>query len=129
MKNLALILLLFVGVACSQQYLSPSETAKVVVESFFNKDNQKLSEFTTAESYESFMAIQDIMTANTSGKFNFKVLQEKVDGDIAWVQFSTSYEEKPETFKLIKENRRWKVAEKGLGTLSNFFYFILILSH
>ena len=114
MKNLALILLLFVGVACSQQYLSPSETAKVVVESFFNKDNQKLSEYTTAESYESFMAIQDIMTANTSGKFNFKVLQEKVDGDIAWVQFTTSYEEKPETFKLIKENRRWKVAEKGL---------------
>ena len=58
------------------------------------------------------MAIQEIMTANTSGKSNFKILQEKVDGEIAWVQFSTSYEEKPETFKLIKENRQWKVAEK-----------------
>ncbi|MCB0424460.1 MAG: DUF4878 domain-containing protein [Mangrovimonas sp.] len=114
MKNIALILLFIVGAACSQQNLSPTETAKVVVESFYNKDNQKLSEYTTAESYESFMAIQDIMTANTSGKSNFKVLQEKVDGDIAWIQFSTSYEEKPETFKLIKENGRWKVAEKGL---------------
>ncbi|MCB0747513.1 MAG: DUF4878 domain-containing protein [Ignavibacteriae bacterium] len=114
MKNIALILLFIVGAACSQQNLSPTETAKVVVESFYNKDNQKLSEYTTAESYESFMAIQDIMTANTSGKSNFKVLQEKVDGDIAWVQFSTSYEEKPETFKLIKENRQWKVTEKGL---------------
>lgn len=114
MKNLALILLFIVGAACSQQNLSPTETAKVVVESFYNKDNQKLSEYTTAESYESFMAIQDIMTANTFGISNFKVLQEKVDGDIAWVQFSTSYEEKPETFKLIKENRQWKVTEKGL---------------
>tara|TARA_R110000851_G_scaffold310283_2_gene470045 strand:+ start:44954 stop:45316 length:363 start_codon:yes stop_codon:yes gene_type:complete len=114
MKNLAPILLLLVDVACSQQSLSPSETAKVVVESFYNKDNQKLSEYNTVESYQSFMSIQDIMTANTSGKSNFKVLQEKVDGDIAWIQFSTSFEEKPETFKLIKENGRWKVAEKGL---------------
>ena len=114
MKNLALILLLLVGAACSQKDLSPSETAKVVVESFYNKDNQKLKEYTTVESYESFMAIQDIITASTSGKSNFKVLQEKVDGDIAWVQFSTSYEEKPETFKLVKENGQWKVAEKRL---------------
>ncbi len=114
MKNLAPILLLLLGTACSQQSLSPSETAKVVVECFYNKDNQKLKEYTTAESYESFIAIQNIMTANTSGKSNLKVLQEKVDGDIAWVQFTTSYEEKPETFKLIKENGRWKVAEKGL---------------
>src|SRR5690554_6291032 len=114
MKNLALILLLLIGAACSQQNLSTTEIAKIVVESFYNKDNQKLKEYTTVESYESFMAIQDIITASTSGKSNFKVLQEKVDGDIAWVQFSTSYEEKPETFKLIKENGRWKVAEKGL---------------
>jgi hypothetical protein len=41
-------------------------------------------------------------------------LQEKVDGDIAWIQFSTSFDEKPETFKLIKENGRWKVTEKAL---------------
>ncbi|WP_417237358.1 hypothetical protein [Bizionia paragorgiae] len=120
MKNLALIVLLLFGAACSQQNLSPAETAKVVVESFYNKDNQKLREYTTVESYESFMAIQDIMTASTSGKSNFKVLQEKVDRDIAWAQFSTSYEEKPETFKLVKENGQWKVAEKGLREKSPF---------
>jgi hypothetical protein len=114
MKNLALILILLVGIACSQQNLSPTETAKVVVESFYNKDNQKLREYTTDESYESFLAIQDLMTADTYGKSNFKILQKRVDGDIAWVQFTTSYEEKPETFKLVKENGQWKVAEKGL---------------
>ncbi|QQX76486.1 MULTISPECIES: DUF4878 domain-containing protein [Aequorivita] len=120
MKNLALILLLLVGAACSQQNLSPTETAKIVVESFYSKDNQKLKEYTTVESYESFLAIQDIMTANTSGKSNFKVLQEKVDGDIAWVQFSTSFEEKPETFKLVKENGQWKVTEKDLKEKDHF---------
>jgi len=114
MKNLALILLLLIGAACSKQNLSPTETAKIVVESFYNKDNQKLKEYTTAESYESYLFIQDMIATGTYGKSDFKVLQEKVDGDIAWVQFTTSYEEKPETFKLIKENGRWKVAEKGL---------------
>lgn len=114
MKTLAIILILVVGAACSQQNLSPTETAKVVVESFYNKDNQKLREHTTPESFESFLAIQDIMATDTSGKSNFKVLQEKVDGDIAWVEFTTSYEEKPETFKLIQKNGRWKVAEKRL---------------
>ncbi|WP_417558335.1 hypothetical protein [Mesoflavibacter zeaxanthinifaciens] len=120
MKNLSLILLLLVVAACSQQDLSPTQTAKVVVESFYSKDNQKLKEYTTVESYESFLSIQDLMTANTSGKSNFKVLQEKLDGDIAWVKFTTSYEEKPEIFKLIKENGRWKVAEKGLREKSPF---------
>ncbi|MDP2692906.1 MAG: hypothetical protein Q8O88_04675 [bacterium] len=114
MINPALIFLLLVGAACSQKDLSPANAAKVVVERFYKKDNKKLRKYNTGESYESFMAIQDIMTTNTSGKSNFKVLQEKVDGDIAWVQFSTSYEENPEIFKLVKENGQWKVAEKGL---------------
>lgn len=114
MKNIALVLLLLVGAACSQQNLSPTETTKIVVESFYNKDNQKLREYTTPESFESFLTIQEVMTANSSANSNFKVLNKKLDGDIAWVQFSTSYEEKPETFKLIKEDGRWKVAEKGL---------------
>lgn len=120
MKTLALILLLLVGAACSEQNLSPTETSKVVVESFYNKDNQKLKEYTTFENYEYFLAIQDIMVADASGQSKYKLLQEKVDGDVAWVQFSTSYEEKPETFKLIKENGKWKVALKGLREKSHF---------
>lgn len=38
------------------------------------------------------------MATNASGKSNYKVLHEKVDGDVAWVKFTTFYEEKPETF-------------------------------
>lgn len=92
----------------------PTETAKVVVESFYNKDNQKLKEHTTQENYESYLLVQNMIVTGTYGESNFKVLQEKVDGDVAWIKFTTSYEEKPEIFKLIKENGQWKVAEKGL---------------
>ncbi|SRX76309.1 DUF4878 domain-containing protein [Aequorivita antarctica] len=120
MKNLALILLLLVGAACSQQNLSSTETAKVVVESFYSKDNEKLKEYTTPENYESYLLIQNMIATKNSGKSNFKVLQEKVDGDVAWVKFTTSYDEKPETFKLIKENGQWKVALKGLREKSPF---------
>lgn len=62
----------------------------------------------------------DIMTAETSGKSNFKVLQKKADGDFAWVKLTTSYDEKPETFKLIMEDGQWKVALKGLREKSPF---------
>ncbi len=120
MKNLALILLILVGVSCTQQNLSPTETAKVVVESFYKKDNKKLKEHTTADSYEAFRSIQDIMTMNTSSSSNFKVLQERVDGDVAWVQFSTVYDEQSDIFKLIKENGQWKVTEQDLREKTPF---------
>lgn len=60
------------------------------------------------------MSIQDMFTASKTENSNFKVLQETENGDIAWVKFNTAYEEQPETFKLIKENGRWKVTERGV---------------
>jgi len=51
---------------------------------------------------------------------NFQVVQETEDGTIAWVQFTTAYEEQPETFKMIKENGRWKVTEIRLGEKGPF---------
>ncbi|MFS4467518.1 hypothetical protein [Maribacter sp. 2210JD10-5] len=114
MKKLLLFSLIILFVACTEQQLSHTETAKIVVESFYQKNNSKLKEHTTLESYIAFIAIQDMMTANESGASNFVIEQETVDGDTAWVKFTTSYEEKPEIFKLIKSDRQWKVTEKGL---------------
>ena len=111
---------MLVGVACTQQNLSPTETAKVVAESFYNRDNKKLKEHTTAENYEYYLVIQDMLAKEYSGESNFRVLQEKADGDIAWVKFTTSYDEKPETFKLIKENGQWKVTEQGVREKTPF---------
>ncbi|WP_234969228.1 hypothetical protein [Winogradskyella jejuensis] len=108
--------------SCSQGQLSHIDTAKVVVESFYQKDNNKLKKHTTEESYAAFMSIQTVMASGDSavGASNFKVLQETVDGDIAWVQFSTSYEEAPEIFKLVNEDGQWKVTEKGVKEKSPF---------
>lgn len=83
MKILALIFLLLVGAACSQKDLSSANAAKLVVERFYKKDDQKLKEFTTAENYKSYLFIHDIIATETYGKSNYKVLQEKVEGDIA----------------------------------------------
>ena len=100
--------------ACSEkQDLSPGETSKLVVESFYNKDNESLKKYTTPEGYEGFKSIQDLITAGKSGDSNFKVLQETKNGDTAWVRFTTSYEENPELFKLLMENGQWKVTRQG----------------
>ena len=108
------------SVSCSQKQSSHTEVAQIVVESFYQKNNPKLKKHTTSESYESFLSIQDLMTANESGASNFVVIDESVDGDTAWVKFTTSYEEKSEIFKLIQVDGIWKVTEKGLREKAPF---------
>lgn len=114
MKKISTYLIVLAFLACTEKEMSHTETAKIVVESFYQKDSSKLKKHTTSESYDSFISIQDMMTAAESGASDFAVLQESVEGDIAWVKFTTSYEEKPETFKLIMQDGKWLVTEKGL---------------
>lgn len=114
MKRLSIYLVILAFIACAEKQMSHTETAKIVVESFYQKDNSKLKKHTATESYDSFISIQDMMTAAESGASDFMVLQESVDENIAWVQFTTSYEEKPETFKLLIQDGQWLVTEKGL---------------
>ncbi len=114
MKKMILYLLILIFMGCAQTQLSHTDTAKIVVESFYQNDNSKLKKHTTDESYASFMAIQVLVAPGTDEAPNFKLIEETIDGDTAWVKFSTSYEEKPETFKLVKQDGQWKVAEKGL---------------
>ncbi|UBZ08779.1 DUF4878 domain-containing protein [Salegentibacter mishustinae] len=120
MKRILLMAVLVIFIACSEAEKSPTETAQIVVESFYEKDLPTLKEYTTEESYQAFMNIQDMFTATETENSNFKVLQETENGDIAWVQFKTNYEENPETFKLIKENGSWKVTEIGMGEKAPF---------
>jgi hypothetical protein len=111
---------LIIFIACSEAEKSPTETAKIVVESFYGKDLPTLKEYTTEESYQAFMNIQDMFPAVEDKNSNFNVLQETENGDIAWVKFTTAYEEQPETFKLIKEKGSWKVTEIGMGEKAPF---------
>lgn len=114
MKNIILSSVVCLFIACAgKQDVSPSETSKVVVESFYNKDNTTLKKHTTLEGYEGLKSIQDLMAAGKSGDSNFKVLEETADDKTAWVRFTTSYEENPELFKLLKVDGQWKVTQQG----------------
>lgn len=120
MKKMLFLLLMVIGLACTEAERSHTETAQIVVESFYQKDFPVLEKYTTKESFDSFMYIQDIVPAADKRDSSFKVIQETENGKSAWVQFSTVYEAQPETFKLIKEVGRWKVTEIEMGEKGPF---------
>ncbi len=114
------LLLMVICFACTEAERSHTETAQIVVESFYQKDFPVLEKHTTKDSFDSFMYIQDIIPAVDNLDSYFKVIQETENGNTAWVQFSTVYEEQPETFKLVKEDGEWKVTEIGMGESAPF---------
>lgn len=115
MKKLAFYSLFFLVFACvKQKELSPVETAQIVVESFYTKDNATLKRHTTAGGYDGMIGIQNFVPDGNSKDSNFKVLETKIADDVAWVKFITSYDTKPETFKLIKQDGQWKVTQQAV---------------
>lgn len=115
MKRMITYSLILLLSACAEhKQLSPSATAKIVIESFYQKDNVTLKKHTTTEGYDGLMAIQNLIGDGKTGNSDFKVLEETVEGDTAWVKFTTTYDAKPETFKLLKEDGQWKVTKKAL---------------
>lgn len=114
MKKLLILSAILMLISCAEvKTNSPSETAKIVVESFYNNDNLKLQKHTTPEGYEGLKSIQGLITAGKSGDSNFEVLNKSVENKIAWIRFKTIYEDKPELFKLIKIDGSWKVTQQG----------------
>jgi hypothetical protein len=113
MKKLAIYSLLLLFVTCAEPQLSHTDTAKIVVESFYTKDNSTLKKHTTEAGYNGLISIQNLVSGEKKAS-SFEVLDETVEGDTAWVKFTTSYDTKPETFKLVKEKGKWKVTQKGL---------------
>ena len=120
MKKMLFLSLMVIGLACTEAERSYTETAQIVVESFYQKNFPVLKKHTTKDSFDSFMYIQDIVPAADKRDSSFKVIQETENGKSAWVQFSTVYEAQPETFKLIKEGGKWKVAEIEMGEKGPF---------
>ncbi len=114
MKRIAIYCVIFLFLACEKkQNLTPSEISKIVVESFYNKENEILKKHTTTEGYYGLISIQDLIAVGKYGYSNFKVLEETNDDNTAWVRFTTSYEENPELFKLLKVDGQWKVTQQG----------------
>lgn len=114
MKRLLIIGMLTFLISCSESPKTPVETSQIVVESFYQRNNEKLKEYTTPGLYTTCMAVQDQLTNGKNGSSNFQVVKDTIYGDTAWVKFNSAYADRPETFKLIRLNGKWKVTETGL---------------
>ena len=114
MKSFLAIAITLLLVSCSEDVnLSPSETTKIVVESFYHGDNNALKKHTTAEGFANLLSIQNLFLKDKNSATGFNLINEAIDGEIAWVQYSVAYDPKPSVFKLVKENGSWKVTHKG----------------
>ncbi len=112
MKNLVICSLVLLFFSCSEnKNISPSETAKIVAESFFLKDESTLKKYTTSEGYTSLITVQN-MLPDSDKDIEIEILDEAIDDNISWVKYSTSFDGKPGVFKLVKENNKWKVTNK-----------------
>jgi len=92
--------------------MSHTETAEIVAKSFFSKDESTLKRHTTSEGYASLITVQN-MLPDSDKEIEVEIIDEAIDGEIAWVRYKTSYDGKTGIFKLVKENDQWKVTNKG----------------
>ncbi len=114
MKNIVICSLVLLFISCSEnKSLSHTETAEIVAQSFFSKDESTLKKHTTAEGYANLSSIQDMFTKDKNSEAKFKVVDEVMEGEIAWIKYSTAYDPKPGIFKLVQENGQWKVTHNG----------------
>lgn len=113
MKKIVICSLVVLFISCSEnKNTSPSETAKIVAESFFSKDESVLKKNTTSEGYSSLVTVQSMMPESDKD-IVVEILDEAINGDISWVKYSTTYDGKSGIFKLVKENGQWRVTNKG----------------
>ncbi len=114
MKKLVFYSLVLLFLSCSEnKNLSPSETAKIVAESFYHGNDSNLKKHTTAEGYANLSSIQDMFAQDKDLEADFKIIDEAMEGDSAWIKYSTAYDPKPGVFKLVQEDGQWKVTHNG----------------
>ncbi|WP_437370364.1 hypothetical protein [Maribacter litoralis] len=113
MKRLLIcsIVLLFISCAGNNN-MSHTETAQIVAEIFFSKNESALKKYTTSDGYASLITVQN-MIPESDKEIEVEILDEAIEGEIAWVKYKTSFDEKSGIFKLVKENDQWKVTSKG----------------
>lgn len=113
MKKLMIYSILVLFLACAgEQNSGPAATAKIVAESFYQGDEEKLKAHTTAEGYANFKNLMAMFANSDNKDSNFEVIEESTDGDVTWIKYSTSYDKTPGVFKLVKESGEWKVTAR-----------------
>ncbi|HBU77923.1 MAG TPA: hypothetical protein DEF18_07455, partial [Muricauda sp.] len=73
--------------------MSPSETATIVVESFYAKDNNILKKHTTSDGYDSLIMIQGLVP-DSDNEAKVTISDEVIESDTAWVKYSSNYDNK-----------------------------------
>ena len=113
MKKIVIYSLVLLFVSCSgNKNMSHTETAEIVAKSFFSKDESAIKKHTTAAGYSSLIAGLNMMPESDK-EIEVEILDEAIDGEIAWVRYKTTFDGKTGIFKLVKENDQWKVTNKG----------------
>ena len=114
MKNIVLLSFVFLLFACSEsKTFSPSETAKVVAESFYHGDEETLKKHTTASGFENLSSIQSMFAQDKGSNTDFKIVEEVTEGDVVWIKYTTAFDSKASIFKLVQEDGQWKVNQNG----------------
>ena len=108
------LIMLFLSCADSETKISgPSATAQIVIESFYEKDEETLKANSTPEGYANYMNIINMFNATKKKDSDFKVLQDTIMGDVAWVKYTTAYDKTPGVFKLVKQDGKWLATARG----------------
>ena len=115
------LVLLFLSCADSDTKVSgPSATAQIVIESFYEKDEEALKANSTPQAYSNYMNTINMFNATVKDDSNFTVLQDTIMGDVAWVKYTTAYDKTPGLFKLVKQNGKWLADSRGSKDKSPF---------
>ena len=113
MKKIVIFSFIIFFLSCADvQDLSPSETAKIVAESFYQGDKETLKKHTTESAYANFSGLQAMFVEDKNSESHFKIVDKKTEDDIAWIKYTTSYDKKPGVFKLVKIDDQWKVTAR-----------------
>jgi len=115
------LIMLFLSCADSETKISgPSATAQIVIESFYEKDEETLKANSTPQAYFNYMNTINMFNATKKKDSEFKVLQDTIMGDVAWVKYTTAYDKTPGVFKLVKQNGKWLATARGSKDKSPF---------
>ncbi|MDR5591165.1 hypothetical protein [Christiangramia sp. SM2212] len=115
------LIVMFLSCADSETKISgPSTTAQIVIESFYEKDEETLKANSTPQAYSNYMNTINMFNATVKDDSNFTVLQDTIMGDVAWVKYTTAYDKTPGVFKLVKQEGKWLATARGSKDKSPF---------
>ena len=113
MNKLVVFTVALLFIACTEtQDTSPASVSEIVAGSFYQGDEATLKKHTTPEGFASYSNIMKMFAKPKSSEMNFKVIEERTEGDVAWVKYTTSYDKTPGVFKLVKVDGVWKATAR-----------------